>query len=125
MSPKFLTLAARFSSTLVLLGSLSGCSGFFSGSREVPISPASIKELTTVLETEYFVESIPLLNEQKPNTIIFVVNFDGTNNDREQVPPGETKTVVAQLFDKVEGSRDSRSPIRKIYLRGPGCADAW
>jgi hypothetical protein len=125
VSPKFLTLAARFSSTLVLLGSLSGCSGFFSGSREVPISPASIKELTTVLETEYFVESIPLLNEQKPNTIIFVVNFDGTNNDREQVPPGETKTVVAQLFDKVEGSRDARSPIRKIYLRGPGCADAW
>lgn len=125
MSLKFLTQVARGFGALVLLALLSSCSGFFSGPREVPISHTSIKELTSILETKNFLESIPLLNDQNPTTIIFVMNFDGTNNDREQVPVGETKTVVAQLFDKVEGNQHSRSPLYNAYLRGPGCADAW
>ncbi len=120
----------RFFVALLLPFLLSGCSGFFSGYREVPISQNSMKELTQFMNNE-FVFAIPRINEGRPERIVFVMGFDGTNNDREQVPEGETKTVVAQLLDGVEGNEFGKpvdypgAPVLKSYLRGPGCADSW
>lgn len=128
---KYISSIARFFSVWCMLFCLSGCSGFFSGNREVPISQLSMNELTHFFVTSDFGFSIPFLNDRKPGTIVFVMNFDGTNNDREQVPPGETKTVVAQLFDRIEGNQVDKPPrypgsiVRKAYLRGPGCADSY
>ncbi|MDL5601509.1 DUF2235 domain-containing protein [Bacillus subtilis] len=125
------SIGARTFAALILSGALGGCSGFFSGSRNVPISQSSMEELTSVLATEGLLEKIPRVNDKKPGTIVFVMSFDGTNNDREQVPEGETQTVVAQLFDRIEGNRADKpvqypdSAIRKAYIRGPGCADSW
>ena len=126
---RFSTITCFFG-TLLLLLLLSGCSGFFSGYREVPISQNSMTELTQFMNSE-FAFAIPRVNDQEPGRIVFVMGFDGTNNDRDQVPEGETKTVVAQLFDGVEGNELGKpveypdSPVLKSYLRGPGCADSW
>src|SRR5471032_2126739 len=120
-----------FLRALAALCLLSGCTGFFSGNREVPISQESMKNLTNLLVNNDFTFAIPRINDKKPGKIIFVMGFDGTNNDREQVPPNETKTVVAQLIDRVEGNRVGKpveypdSPVLKGYLPGPGCADSW
>ena len=52
------------------------------------------------------------------NEFIFLAGFDGTNNDRKNVPNGEQTTNVAQLIDQAEALKSEN--IRPYYFSGPG-----
>lgn len=54
------------------------------------------------------------------NEFIFFAGFDGTNNDRNNVPNGEQTTNVAQLIEQAESFNGGN--IRSNYYRGPGTA---
>lgn len=54
------------------------------------------------------------------NEFIFFAGFDGTNNDRKNVPKGEQSTNVAQLYEQFEKVSNTNSNFGGFYFSGPG-----
>jgi hypothetical protein len=56
----------------------------------------------------------------KDGQFVFFAAFDGTNNNKGAVAPGETSTNVAKLFDQViKGATDNPNVVA-AYFPGPG-----
>jgi hypothetical protein len=106
---------------------LSGCSSFFSGSREVPISEEQKNRLQNLGRT--FPTILPMVNVGRENVYTLVVAFDGTNNDLFNTPSSENATVVGRLYQDVvdevgKGHENASIPVTALsatYYRGPGC----
>ncbi|WP_339532754.1 hypothetical protein [Pseudomonas mucidolens] len=112
---------------VVLLGVwLAGCSSFFSGSREVPISTLQKNQLKNLNKAGPPV--IPWVYDGEPGTLTVVVAFDGTNNNRLNVDSTEKATVVGRLYENVRtfigaapGTLTAKAPVEAFYYIGPGC----
>lgn len=118
----FMTSFCRYLSVLTLLLAATGCS-VFSGGREFPISEKAKQQLR---QEAFLVGPVRHLNSQTDDAITFVVAFDGTLNDRDNVPPGEDKTVVSKLYDYVKAPElgtiaADRTRVVRQYYKGPGC----
>lgn len=50
----------------------------------------------------------------------FFAAFDGTNNDKDNLPNGEFQTNVANLFNQADAARKTGSNIATGYYRGVG-----
>lgn len=54
------------------------------------------------------------------NQFVFFAAFDGTNNDKTKLPPGEQSTNVGQLSDQAELAAKNNTNIVAKYYSGPG-----
>lgn len=112
---------------IVAFLALLGCSSFFSGNREVPISEEQKTRLRNLGEQPSTI--LPWVNSGKPGVYTVVVAFDGTNNDVFNTPDSENATVVGRLYQDVEdeinkGSKNASISVERLsafYFRGPGC----
>ncbi|WP_159917298.1 DUF2235 domain-containing protein [Pantoea sp. 18069] len=74
----------------------------------------------------FLVGPVRHLNSQSDDAITFVVAFDGTLNDKDNVPLGEDETVVSKIYDYVIApefgtiAADQARVVRQYY-KGPGC----
>lgn len=114
----------RYALLFLVAVTTSAC-GLLSGVREVPISERAKQQLRTKASTWYV--PIAPVHREAGNALTFFVAFDGTMNNRLNVPEDEDSTVVAKLY------RDVKAPdvkdrtantgrIAKMYLEGPGCS---
>lgn len=117
----------RNQAVVVALLVLAGCSSFFSGTREIPISEEQKLRLRSLGEQPGTI--LPWVNSGKAGIHTVVVAFDGTNNDISNTPNSESATVVGRLYQDVadeiskgaEHSSISVSRLSAYYYPGPGC----
>lgn len=112
----------RYLLTLVLLFITTGCS-VFSGGAEFPISEKAKHQLR---QQTLLVGPVRHLSSKSNDAITFVVAFDGTLNDRDNVPLGEDTTVVSKLYDYVIAPElgtiaADQAGVVRLYYKGPGC----
>lgn len=61
-----------------------------------------------------------LTGPANPHMRVFVAHFDGTENDREQVPKGSRQSLVAESYDRIEHG----GAVASEYYPGVGCESA-
>lgn len=88
-----------------------------------PVAPRTIRlpqtvgeELQLIVDEPPTPPALALGGDADPHLNVFVVNFDGTGNDRDHVRPGEVETLVAR-FDKHFRAEETTS-FRSIYVPG-------
>jgi hypothetical protein len=99
---------------LISLLNLSACANFFSGSKPLPLN----------FEERHLIKGVPMLinpplltlNYKDKNTKIYVVGFDGTNNDKDSFNQKvERKTLVGYLSEILK-----KNGHETKYYSGPG-----
>ncbi|QCZ94417.1 DUF2235 domain-containing protein [Salinimonas iocasae] len=96
------------------LSTLSACTSFFSGDEPVPIT---FEERKQVEHAGLYLQ-VPnwRINPNNKKIIYYVVAFDGTDNDKDDITDGSTQTIVAHLFDLLHGVNGYDGK----YYSGPG-----
>lgn len=83
-----------------------------------PLNGEQKNQLINLVESPLIAPDFARTGKKNPNLKVFVVHFDGTQNDRENVPDGESETLVSKSFAKHRASSDGN--IRSRYYRGVG-----
>lgn len=84
----------------------------------IPLTGAQKNALQAIADDPHLSPDFAKMGEVNPNLRVFVVNFDGTWNDKDDVPPGESSTIVAKLY---EDSAAFNSPtFESHYVSGVG-----
>lgn len=84
----------------------------------IPLSGPHKNNLLRLVDSPPYSPDFGRTGDINPNLRVFVANFDGTWNDRSEVPKGESKTLVGLLYE--ESLRHDNPAVENHYLHGVG-----
>lgn len=87
-------------------------------SKTIPLTGSQINTLQSLADDPHTSPDFAKMGEVNPNLRVFVVNFDGTWNDRVKVPAGESATLVAKLYE--ETAAFNSATFESHYVNGVG-----
>lgn len=84
----------------------------------IPLSGPQKNKLQGLVNDPPYAPNFAQTGEINPNMKVFIANFDGTWNDKDKVPKGESKTIVGLLYE--ESKRQESPDVESHYLHGVG-----
>ena len=84
----------------------------------IPLNGTQKNKLIALVENPPIAPNFALTGKINPNLRVFVANFDGTQNDKDNIPKGEQATLIAKSYEKYCYSTDKGVVSR--YYRGVG-----
>lgn len=98
---KIVSFSGRALLSIVVLISLTSCTSLFSGGKPFP---AKINDRAEIAKAQNIINSAPFIMapDGKRTVKVYTVAFDGTYNDKSNIPTDERKTVVAHIADYLQ-----------------------
>lgn len=84
----------------------------------IPLAGPHKNRLQSLVNEPPYSPDFARTGDVNPNLRVFVANFDGTWNDKDKVPPGESKTLVGLLYE--ESLKHNNPAVESHYLHGVG-----